>query len=54
MNCTFTSDNLTGLFQVPSYYAWLAQADLTVPYAYYKRMLKLLQPIIACTMLREE
>ena len=43
MNCTFTSDNLTGLFQVPSYYAWLAQADLTVPYAYYKRMLKLLQ-----------
>lgn len=43
MNCTFTSDNLTGLFQVPSYYAWLAQADLTVPYAYYKRLLKLLQ-----------
>ena len=43
MNCTFTSDNLTGLFQVPSYYAWLAQADLTVPYAHYKRMLKLLQ-----------
>ena len=43
MNCTFTSDNLTGLFQVPSYYAWLARADLTVPYAYYRRMLKLLQ-----------
>lgn len=43
MNCTFISDNLTGLFQIPSYYAWLSQADLTVPYAYYKRMLKLLQ-----------
>jgi hypothetical protein len=23
MNCTFVSDNLTGVFQVPSYYAWL-------------------------------
>lgn len=43
MNCTFITDNLTGLFQVPSYYQWLMQADLTVPYAYYKRMLKLLQ-----------
>ena len=43
MNCTFVSDNLTGLFQVPGYYAWLAQADLTGAYVYYKRMLKLLQ-----------
>lgn len=43
MNCTFVSDNLTGLFQVPSYYGWLAQADLTGSYAYYRRMLKLLQ-----------
>ena len=43
MNCTFTSDNLTGLFQVPSYYAWLLRADLTVPYRYYRRLLKLLQ-----------
>ena len=43
MNCTFTSDNLTGLFQVPSYYAWLVQADLGVPYRYYRRLLKLLQ-----------
>lgn len=43
MNCTFVSDNLTGLFQVPSYYMWLQQADLSGAYAYYKRMLKLLQ-----------
>lgn len=43
MNCTFVSDNLTGVFQVPTYYTWLQQADLTGSYAYYKRMLKLLQ-----------
>ena len=43
MNCTFVTDNLTGIFQIPSYYQWLTQADLFVPYAYYKRMLKLLQ-----------
>ncbi len=43
MNCTFISDNLTGVFQIPSYYQWLMRADLSVPYAYYKRMLKLLQ-----------
>lgn len=43
MNCSFVSDNLTGIFQVPSYYAWLMKADLTYPYSYYKRMLKLLQ-----------
>jgi hypothetical protein len=43
MNCTFITDNLTGLFQIPSYYQWLMQADQRVPYAYYKRMLKLLQ-----------
>ena len=43
MNCTFITDNLTGVFQIPSYYQWLMQADLAVPYAYYKRMLKLLQ-----------
>ena len=43
MNCTFVSDNLTGVFQVPSYYAWLMKADLTYPYAYYRRMLQLLQ-----------
>ena len=43
MNCTFVTDNLTGIFQIPSYYQWLTQADLSVPYAYYKRMLKLLQ-----------
>lgn len=43
MNGTFVTDNLTGVFQVPSYYAWLMKADLTYPYAYYRRMLKLLQ-----------
>jgi Sulfotransferase family len=43
MNCSFVTDNLTGVFQVPSYYAWLMQADLTYPYTYYRRMLKLLQ-----------
>ena len=43
MNCTFMSDNLLGLFQIPSYYAWLSTADLSIPYRYYRRMLKLLQ-----------
>jgi hypothetical protein len=43
MNCSFVSDNLTGIFQIPSYYQWLMRADLTYPYAYYRRMLKLLQ-----------
>lgn len=43
MNCTFVTDNLTGIFQVPSYYAWLMKADLAYPYSYYRRMLKLLQ-----------
>jgi len=43
MNCTFVTDNLIGLFQIPSYYQWLMRADLRVPYAYYKRMPKLLQ-----------
>lgn len=28
---------------MPSYYAWLMKTDLTYPYAYYRRMLKLLQ-----------
>jgi hypothetical protein len=43
MNCTFVSDNLTGIFQVPSYYQWLCSADQHYPYAWYKRLLKLLQ-----------
>jgi hypothetical protein len=43
MNCTFATDNLTGMFQIPGYYQWLMQTDLRIPYAYYLRMLKLLQ-----------
>lgn len=43
MSCTFRTENLPALFQVPSYSAWLYQSDLTPAYRYYRRMLKLLQ-----------
>ena len=39
----FRSDQLCGTQQVPSYAAWLAQADLRPAYAYHKQMLQLLQ-----------
>lgn len=43
MSCTFRTENLSALFQIPSYNAWLYQSDLTHAYRYYRRMLKLLQ-----------
>jgi hypothetical protein len=43
MSCTFRTENLSALFQIPSYNAWLYRSDLTHAYRYYKRMLKLLQ-----------
>jgi hypothetical protein len=44
MACTFVSEYLPLLFQVPSYQAWLAtRADWREPYAYYRRMLQLWQ-----------
>lgn len=43
MSCTFMTENLPGQFQIPSYNAWFYQQELDEPYAYYKRMLKLLQ-----------
>lgn len=43
MSCTFMSENLTAQYQIPSYNAWLYRQDLSYAYAYYKRMLKLLQ-----------
>lgn len=41
--CTFLTEYFTALFQVPTYYQYLASADMTPVYAYYKRMLKMLQ-----------
>lgn len=41
--CTFLSEYLTALFQVPTYYQYLAASDMTPVYRYYKRMLKMLQ-----------
>jgi len=43
MSCTFMSENLTAQYQIPSYNEWLYRQDLSYAYAYYKRMLKLLQ-----------
>lgn len=43
MSCTFLSENLPGQYQIPSYNAWYYQQDLRPAYAYYRRMLKLLQ-----------
>jgi hypothetical protein len=42
--CTFVSEYIPLLFQVPSYLEWLAtRADWTASYAYYRRMLQLWQ-----------
>jgi hypothetical protein len=41
--CTFRTEYFTALFQVPSYYQYLVQSDITPAYRYYKRMLKMLQ-----------
>lgn len=43
MSCTFLTENLPGQYQIPSYNAWYYQQELDYAYAYYKRMLKLLQ-----------
>lgn len=40
---SFRSQHLAATFQVPSYSAWLFGADQKPVYAYYKRLLKLLQ-----------
>jgi hypothetical protein len=41
--CTFRTEYFTALFQVPSYYQYLARSDIAPAYRYYKRMLKMLQ-----------
>ena len=43
MSCTFLSENLPGQYQIPSYNDWYYQQNLDYAYAYYKRMLKVLQ-----------
>ncbi|MCB1843237.1 MAG: sulfotransferase [Halioglobus sp.] len=43
MSCTFLSENLPGQYQIPSYNTWYYQQNLDYAYAYYKRMLKVLQ-----------
>ncbi len=43
MSCTFLSENLSGQYQIPSYNQWYYQQNLDYAYAYYKRMLKVLQ-----------
>ena len=40
---TFRASHLAALVQAPTYSAWLYGADQTPAYAYYKRLLKLLQ-----------
>lgn len=40
---SFRSQHLAATFQVPSYSTWLYSADQRPAYAYYKRLLKLLQ-----------
>jgi hypothetical protein len=40
---SFISEEFVGRQQVPSYAAWLADADLSPAYAYHRRMLQLLQ-----------
>ncbi len=43
MSCTFLSENLPGQYQIPGYNEWYYQQELDYAYAYYKRMLKVLQ-----------
>lgn len=43
MSCTFLTENITALYQIPSYNEYLYSHDLTPAYSYYKRLLKLLQ-----------
>ena len=43
MRVSMRSQHLAVYHQVPSYVDWLARADQTPAYAYYKRLLKLLQ-----------
>ena len=43
MSCTFMSENLPGQYQIPSYNEWYYQQNLDYAYAYYRRMLKVLQ-----------
>lgn len=40
---TFVSDHIAALYQIPSYHAWYASADLEPVYAWHRRMLQLLQ-----------
>jgi hypothetical protein len=40
---SFRSQHIAATYQVPSYSTWLFNADPTPAYAYYKRLLKLLQ-----------
>lgn len=40
---TFRTEYFNALFQIPSYFAYLMQVDMVPVYAYYKRMLKMLQ-----------
>jgi hypothetical protein len=42
-SCTFLTEYFTALFQIPSYYQYLASSDMRPTYRYYKRMLKMLQ-----------
>jgi hypothetical protein len=42
-SCSFLTEYFNALFQVPSYYQYLAKSDITPAYRYYKRMLKMLQ-----------
>jgi hypothetical protein len=42
-SCSFLTEYFNALFQVPSYYQYLAGSDITPAYRYYKRMLKMLQ-----------
>lgn len=43
-SCTFVSENIPFLFQIPSYMEWLStRANWEYPYAFYKRMLQLWQ-----------
>ncbi|MBN7795918.1 sulfotransferase family protein [Parahaliea mediterranea] len=40
---TFISDHIAALYQIPSYHAWYASADLAPVYAWHRQMLQLLQ-----------
>lgn len=41
--CTFVSEYIPFLFQVPSYMEWLGRADWEYPYAFYRKLLQLWQ-----------